>query len=121
MSSIKMSDVFKLPVSCEEVAEIGVELFDNSEDAYAALAINNHDRLVEEIDQLKSILKKVQTELGEQDFKIVKLKEEASELREKLVKCLDMLEYAHITNESYYDHKLVRDFIEDIYKYLEVK
>lgn len=54
MSDIKMSDVFQLPVSCEEVSEIGVELFDNNEDAYAAFAINNHDRLTEENAQLKA-------------------------------------------------------------------
>lgn len=54
MSDIKMSDVFQLPVSCEEVSEIGVELFDNNEDAYAAFAINNHDRLTKENAQLKA-------------------------------------------------------------------
>ena len=54
MSNIKMSDVFQLPVSCEEVSEIGVELFDNNEDAYAAFAINNHDRLTEENAKLKA-------------------------------------------------------------------
>lgn len=43
-------------------------------------ALNNHDRLVEENAQLKDNQKKLQIELGEQDFKIMSLKADKAEL-----------------------------------------
>lgn len=37
---------------------------------------------------------------------------------DKLRETIEMLEYAHTTSEQYYDYNKVKDFIEDIYKYL---
>lgn len=46
-------------------------------------------------------------------------KMECELLREKLEETLSMLEYSHTTNEVYYDHKKVSEFIGEMYTFMK--
>lgn len=106
----RFNDSFRFVIFCKDKAQGATWYEDQAE--LICQAVNNHDRLEEENAQLKAALKKAQTELSEQDFKIMSLNADNDELLAVLIMCTNRLDDVCITEESKEARILINEIIQ---------